>query len=103
KIYTTRYIEPSIQEESITNYIPNLSTLNLIKNSENILKDNIELYTILSNPKEYQKNQAYRKELEYRLKEFYSQTDLKFNEPISGIGGSDTVFDIDIEVSKEID
>lgn len=103
KIYTTRYLEPSIQDESITNYIPNLSTLNLIKNSENILKDNIELYTILSNPKEYQKNQAYRKELEYRLKEFYLQTELKFNEPINGVGGSDTVFEIDIEIPKEID
>jgi hypothetical protein len=38
KIYTTKYIEPNLQEELIVNYQPSLSTINIIKNNPNIVE-----------------------------------------------------------------
>ena len=87
KIYTTRYLEPHLQEASDVNYKPNLSTLALMQRNTNILEDMEELDEILLDPKVYQDNQGFRKELEFRLKEFYSETDYNFKDPIEGVGG----------------
>lgn len=38
QLYTTKYIEPTLQEASIVNYTPNLATLDLIKKDPNILE-----------------------------------------------------------------
>lgn len=38
QIYTTEYIEPSIQEASKVTYTPSLATIDLIKNDPNIIK-----------------------------------------------------------------
>lgn len=37
QIYTSKYIEPSIQDASAVNYTPSLSTIDLIKNNPNIV------------------------------------------------------------------
>lgn len=37
-LYTTKYIEPNLQEESIVTYTPSLATLELINNNPNILE-----------------------------------------------------------------
>lgn len=55
-LYTTKYIEPNIQSESIITYTPSLVSIELIKNSPNIV-------SIASN----YLNQQVRKSLENRL------------------------------------
>lgn len=57
-LYTTKYIEPSVQAPSIVTYVPSLSVLNLIKENPNIIEE----------AKEGLKDNA-RKELENRLAE----------------------------------
>lgn len=57
-LYTTKYIEPSVQSASIVTYVPSLSILNLIKENPNIIEE----------AKEGLKDNV-RKELENRLAE----------------------------------
>jgi hypothetical protein len=64
RLYTTKYIEPSLQESSIPTYQPSLSTLKLMELDENIVdKASKEL------------NKRLRKEMENRLAD-YENTDI---------------------------
>lgn len=98
KLYTTKYLEPSLQEPSITTYKPNLSTLALIEKDENVLRLWKELDGILEKAKDqkenqsFHKNQKIRKDLEFRLQEFYESTNILFEEPIQGVGGNGDKF-----------
>jgi hypothetical protein len=56
QIYTTKYIEPNLQEASVVNYEPSLATLNLIKDNPNIVEAAVSSLSA-----------ALRKELENRL------------------------------------
>lgn len=87
KIYTTRYLEPELQEASVINYKPNLATLELMQKNTNILKNITELDEILFKPEVHQDNQRFRRELEFRLNDFYDNTDQNYDRPIDGIGG----------------
>ncbi|MDD5937054.1 MAG: hypothetical protein PUC65_16065 [Clostridiales bacterium] len=40
-IYTTKYIEPLIQEPSITTYVPSIGTMTMMKQNPNLLKEAI--------------------------------------------------------------
>lgn len=42
KIYTTKYIKPTLQEASIVNYQPNEAVINLMRTSPNIVQDSID-------------------------------------------------------------
>ena len=88
KIYTTKYLEPTIQQASAINYRPNLSTLALMQKNTNILNNINGLDEILLKPDVYKDNQRFRKELEFRLEDFYSKSNYKFEQPIEGIGGN---------------
>lgn len=62
QIYTTEYIEPNLQKESVVNYTPSLSIIQLIKTDPNIVKvASGYLNTIM------------RKEMENRLAESINQ------------------------------
>lgn len=89
KIYTSKYLEPELQEASTTNYRPNLSTLALMKDNVNILNKPNEFDEILLNINNYDRNQEFREKLEQRLEEFYEKTELNFNDPIEGIGAQE--------------
>lgn len=88
KIYTTKYLEAELQEASSINYKPNIATLELMQKNTNILKDMTELEEILYKPGVHQENQQFRKELEFRLNDFYDKTDHNYNQPIEGIGAN---------------
>ncbi len=91
KVYTSKYLEPSLQEASLINYKPNLSNLELINKNTNILRDMNDLDEIIVKTELYKENQRFRKELEFRLEEFYSKTDQDFTRPIGGIGSDGEV------------
>ncbi|NMB43650.1 MAG: hypothetical protein GX995_05930, partial [Clostridiales bacterium] len=86
KIYTSKYLQPQLQEASLINYKPNLSSLELILKNTNILRDIEDLDEILGRKEVYKEDQGFRKELEYRLQEFYSKTGQDFLGPNKGIG-----------------
>ncbi|NLJ89319.1 MAG: hypothetical protein GX323_00345 [Clostridiales bacterium] len=87
KIYTSRYLEPQLQEASVINYKPNLYTLDLTQKNTNILRNIDGLDEILISQDQYKDNQRFRRELEFRLQDFYSKSEIDFNKPIEEIGG----------------
>ncbi|BCN32418.1 hypothetical protein [Anaeromicropila herbilytica] len=62
KLYTSKYVQPSLQEESKITYIPNQSVMDLMKKDANIL----DIATL-------NLNQQARAELEHRLESFDTQ------------------------------
>jgi len=61
KIYTSKYIEPSVQEQSIVTYMPNQDVLNVIEQDPNVV--NVAKETL---------NKMVREELDSRLSSFYT-------------------------------
>lgn len=74
KLYTVKYIQPSIQEASKITYTPNTDVINLIKEDPNILQIASDYL-----------NASFRAELEDRLQQFYSEHENQVNWDDTGL------------------
>ncbi len=78
-LYTAKFIEP-LQKESVTNYIPNIDVLDLIKNNPNIIdiaKKELSIQARIdleSRIKVYEENYLNEKEVEKNLDDYNAQT-----------------------------
>lgn len=61
-LYTTKYIEPTIQEPSIVTYVPSLSTITMMRENPNIVKEAIAFM-----------KEGDRKKLENRLTDYLNK------------------------------